>query len=93
MGYNIGVNSFLNNMFEKCIGEVIKVYTAVKIRLIPTKEQEVLFWKSAGTARWAYNYFLEVNEKAYKTWLENGKVGKRTVSDGPSHLFLSACGK
>ncbi|MFJ8099742.1 helix-turn-helix domain-containing protein [Lysinibacillus sp. NPDC096212] len=24
---------------------------ATKIRLKPTKEQEVLFWKSAGTAR------------------------------------------
>ena len=55
---------------------------AVKIRLLPTKEQEVIFWKSAGTARWAYNYFLEANEIAYKTWLENGKVGKRSVSEG-----------
>ena len=65
------------------------MYTAVKIRLIPTKEQEVLFWKSAGTARWAYNYFLEVNEKAYKTWLENGKVGKRTVSDGEVRKYIN----
>ncbi|MGL4372244.1 MAG: helix-turn-helix domain-containing protein, partial [Turicibacter sp.] len=29
-----------------------------KIKLTPTKEQEILFWKSVGTARWAYNYFL-----------------------------------
>ena len=29
-----------------------------KIRLLPTPEQEILFWKSAGTSRWAYNYFL-----------------------------------
>lgn len=65
------------------------MYTAVKIRLIPTKEQEVLFWKSAGTARWAYNYFLEVNEKAYKTWLENDKVGKRTVSDGDVRKYIN----
>lgn len=76
-------------MFEKCIGEVIKVYTAVKIRLIPTKEQEVLFWKSAGTARWAYNYFLEVNEKAYKTWLENGKEGQRTISEGDVRKYIN----
>ncbi|WP_289757492.1 helix-turn-helix domain-containing protein, partial [Thomasclavelia cocleata] len=28
-----------------------------KIRLKPTPEQEILFRKSAGVARWAYNYF------------------------------------
>ncbi|SHK33347.1 putative transposase [Selenomonas ruminantium] len=39
---------------------------AIKIRLLPTKEQEILFWKSAGTDRWAYNYFLDANEQAYK---------------------------
>lgn len=65
------------------------MYTAVKIRIIPTKEQEVLFWKSAGTARWAYNYFLEVNEKAYKTWLENGKEGKRFVSEGDVRKYIN----
>ena len=27
-----------------------------KIRLKPTPEQEILFWKSAGVARWAYNF-------------------------------------
>lgn len=40
---------------------------AKKIRIIPTKEQEILFWKSAGVARWAYNYYLAEREKAYKT--------------------------
>ena len=35
-----------------------KILVAIKIRLKPTKEQEILFRKSAGTARWAYNYFL-----------------------------------
>jgi len=49
--------------------------TAVKVRLKPTKEQEVLFWKSAGTARWAYNHFLSESERIYK---EEG----RTVSEG-----------
>lgn len=39
---------------------------AMKIRLLPTREQEIFFWKSAGTARWAYNYFLSANEQAYK---------------------------
>ena len=29
-----------------------------------------MFWKSAGVARWAYNYFLIEQEKAYKEYLE-----------------------
>jgi len=48
---------------------------ATKVRLKPTKEQEVLFWKSAGTARWAYNYFLAESERIYKD-------EKRTVKEG-----------
>ena len=62
---------------------------AVKIRLLPTKEQEILFWKSAGTARWAYNYFLEANETAYKTWLENGEVGKSSISEGEVRKYIT----
>ncbi|MGL5574091.1 MAG: RNA-guided endonuclease InsQ/TnpB family protein [Sarcina sp.] len=38
---------------------------ATKIKLKPTKEQEILFWKSAGVARWAYNHFLAENERHY----------------------------
>ena len=62
---------------------------AVKIRLLPTEEQEILFWKSAGTARWAYNYFLEANEQAYQKWLENGKEGKKSVSEGEVRKYIS----
>ena len=62
---------------------------AVKIRLLPTNEQESLFWKSAGTARWAYNYFLEANEKAYRAWLENGKVGKRNANEGEVRKYIN----
>lgn len=62
---------------------------AVRIRLLPTKEQEILFWKSAGTARWAYNYFLEENEATYRAWLENGKVGKRSVSEGEVRKYIN----
>ena len=39
---------------------------AKKIRLLPTKEQEILFRKSAGVARWAYNYFLGEQERLMK---------------------------
>lgn len=55
---------------------------AIKIRLLPTKEQENLFWKSAGTARWAYNYFLAENEKIYTKWLNNNKTGQKSISEG-----------
>lgn len=48
---------------------------ATKIKLKPTKEQEVLFWKSAGVARWAYNYFLYESERYYK---ENSKSIKES---------------
>ena len=62
---------------------------AIKIRLLPTKEQETLFWKSAGTARWAYNYFLEANENAYKAWLENNNIGKKSVSEGDVRKYIN----
>ena len=40
----------------------------IKIRLIPTKEQEIQFKKSAGTSRWAYNFFVFTNKKQYKLY-------------------------
>ncbi len=43
-----------------------RMLLAKKIRLIPTPEQELLFWKSAGTTRWAYNFFLAENKRVYK---------------------------
>ena len=55
---------------------------AKKIRLIPTSEQEILFWKSAGTARWAYNYFLSEQQKVYEEYLKNNKQGKSYVKEG-----------
>ncbi|NFH70167.1 IS200/IS605 family element transposase accessory protein TnpB [Clostridium botulinum] len=48
---------------------------ATKIKLNPTKEQEVLFWKSAGVARWAYNHFLSESERYYN---ENSKSIKES---------------
>ncbi|MFD4703329.1 RNA-guided endonuclease InsQ/TnpB family protein [Gottfriedia sp. NPDC058432] len=43
---------------------------AKKVRLRPTKEQEIQLWKSAGTARWAYNWALAKQEANYH---KNGK--------------------
>ncbi|WP_278742339.1 RNA-guided endonuclease InsQ/TnpB family protein [Mitsuokella jalaludinii] len=53
-----------------------------KIRLLPTPEQEILFCSGAGTSRWAYNYFLARNEEQYKTYLANGRKGKKSISEG-----------
>ena len=39
---------------------------AVKIRLLPTKEQELLMFKSTGVARFAYNWGLATWEEMYK---------------------------
>lgn len=39
---------------------------SVKIRLIPTKEQEILMFKSTGVARFAYNWGLANWEEMYK---------------------------
>lgn len=36
-----------------------------KVRLKPTELQEQQLWKSAGTARWAYNWALDRKEKHY----------------------------
>ena len=63
--------------------------TGRKIRLLPTPKQEELFWKSAGVARWAYNYFLEEQEKVYSAYLENGETGKRFVSEGEVRKYIN----
>ena len=49
---------------------------SVKIRLLPTKEQEVLFWRSVGVARWSYNYFLSESYRVYQEWLEDNSKPK-----------------
>lgn len=47
----------------------------IKIRLYPTKEQEILLWKSAGTARFAYNWAKRFSDTYYR-------IFKKTVSCG-----------
>ena len=61
---------------------------ATKIKLRPTKEQEILFWKSAGTARWAYNYFLAESEKHYQEYM-NGKHEKKTLNEGDVRKYIN----
>lgn len=48
---------------------------AKKIRILPTPEQEVQLWKTAGVARWAHNYVVaSKNEDPY---LEESVLRKR----------------
>ena len=61
---------------------------AAKIKLKPTKEQEVLFWKSAGVARWSYNYFLAESERHYKEYLE-GKQDKKTIKESDLRKYIN----
>ena len=49
---------------------------AIKIRLIPTPEQEILFKKSCGVARWAYNFYIAEKERVYKEWKEDNSKPK-----------------
>lgn len=51
-----------------------------KIRLKPTPEQEMLFWKHVGASRWAYNYFIAENQRVYAEYLAHDKQGKSFLS-------------
>lgn len=62
---------------------------AKKIRLKPTPKQEILFWKSAGVARWAYNYFLSESERVYKEYLTNGKTGSKSINEGAVRKYIN----
>ena len=71
--------------------------TAIKIRLKPTKEQEILFRKSCGVARWSYNYFLAENEKYYaehKKKLKETEVRKHinNMLKPTTHTWLKEVG-
>ena len=60
-----------------------------KIRLKPTREQEILFRKSAGVARWAYNYFLSENNRVWQEYLANGETGDKSVSEGTVRKYIN----
>lgn len=63
--------------------------SAKKIRLKPTPEQEILFRKSAGVARWAYNYFLSENDRVWQEYLANGETGAKSVSEGEVRKYIN----
>lgn len=47
---------------------------SIKIRLFPTKEQEILMFKSCGIARFTYNWGLSKWEEMYKSGLKPSKA-------------------
>lgn len=51
-----------------------------RIRLKPTPEQERQFIKCCGVARWAYNLFIEENNKIYSEYLKNDRSGNSYIS-------------
>ena len=48
---------------------------AIKVRLYPTKEQEVLMWKSAGIARFTYNWGLNYLNTYYEKNKKSLSIG------------------
>ena len=62
---------------------------AVRIKLNPTPEQEILFWKSAGTARWAYNFYLSEKERVFQEFLKNGMNGKKDITGGEVRKYIN----
>ena len=65
------------------------MFLSKKIRLLPTPEQEILFWKSAGVARWAYNFFLGENKRLYNEYLANGKQGQKYISGNELRKYIN----
>lgn len=59
------------------------------IRLKPAPDQEALFWKSAGTARWAYNYYLAENKKAYQAHLDRNCTGPSYVKEQDVRKYIN----
>lgn len=61
---------------------------STKIRLKPTKEQEVLFWKSCGVARWSYNFFLAESERHYNEYID-GKQTSKSIKETDVRKYIN----
>ncbi|MGL5245840.1 MAG: RNA-guided endonuclease InsQ/TnpB family protein [Sarcina sp.] len=48
---------------------------SIKVRLYPTKEQEILMWKSSGTSRFTYNWGLNRLNKYYEENKKSLSIG------------------
>ena len=43
-------------------------YTAIKVRIIPTQQQEIALKQHAGTHRYAYNFAKTFSEQYYNEY-------------------------
>lgn len=64
------------------------MYLTKKIRLLPTAEQEKLFWKNAGVARWSYNFFLSYNQEKYNEHLKDN-TKEKFVTEGDVRKYIN----
>ena len=64
------------------------MYLTKRIRLLPTAEQEKLFWKSAGIARWSYNFFLSYNQEKYNEYLKDN-TKEKFVAEGDVRKYIN----
>lgn len=64
------------------------MYLTKKIRLLPTTEQEKLFWKSVGVARWSYNFFLSYNQEKYNEYLKDS-TKEKFVSENDVRKYIN----
>lgn len=61
--------------------------TAMKIKLKPTKRTGSFVLKSAGVARWSYNYFIAESNKHYDEYLKGNRETKTIKeSDVRKHI-------
>lgn len=64
------------------------MYLTKRIRLLPTAEQEKLFWKSAGVARWSYNFFLSCNQEKYNEYLKDN-TKEKFITEGDVRKYIN----
>jgi putative transposase len=63
--------------------------SAVKILLLPTKEQEKMFFRSAGCNRFAYNFMLTYCNEEYRVGTKKTPAQARDVLTGVKDTFYS----
>ena len=65
------------------------LHTAVKVRLYPTPEQEVLLAQHFGCARWWWNFALN---KSIETYRDTGKgLGRSALKKDKETQWLGEC--
>ena len=65
---------------------------AIKIRLFPTKEQEILFYKHINCQRYVYNWALSINNELYKKNKKKyscNELGKMLTKHKKDNIWLN----